>query len=162
MGLELYPIILIAIKIRLCIFTNQSISSFLNVSMLFSSAEQGFIKKQDFLNANFDFGTSLSPTSLTQFVVLDFDMKHGNCESFIGKLELVIEQRKSNISCLNYRANHFFLITFLSLSESNLYFEMFSGSLGILSHCVTNERSYHSFLFNLRSGPILAVLIHSL
>ena len=125
MGLELYPIILIAIKIRLCIFTNQSITSFLNVSMLFSSAEQGFIKKQDFLNANFDFGTSLSLTSLTQFVVLDFDMKHGNCESFIGKLELVIEQRKSNISCLNYRANHFFLITFLSLSESNLYFEMF-------------------------------------
>ena len=81
--------------------------------MLFSSAEQGFIKKQDFLNANFDFGTSLSLTSLTQFVVLDFDMKHGNCESFIGKLELVIEQRKSKISCLNYRANHFFFITFL-------------------------------------------------
>ena len=113
MGLELYPIILIAIKIRLCIFTNQSITFFLNVSMLFSSAEQGFIKKQDFLNANFDFGTSLSLTSLTQFVVLDFDMNHGNCESFIGKLELVIEQRKSKISCLNYRANHFFLITFL-------------------------------------------------
>ena len=70
----------------------------------------------------------LSLPLITQFVVLDFDMKHGNCdENFIGKLELVIEQRKSTITCLNFRANYFFLITFLSLSESNLYFEMFFG-----------------------------------
>lgn len=90
MGLELYPIILIVIKIRLCIFTNQSITFFLNISMLFSSAERGFFKKQDFLNANFDFGTSLSFSSLTQFVVLDFNTKYSNCESFIDKLERAI------------------------------------------------------------------------
>ena len=48
--------------------------------MLFSSAAKRFIKKQDFLNANFDFGTS---PSLTQFVVLDFDIKYSNCESLL-------------------------------------------------------------------------------
>ena len=105
----------------------------------------------------------LSLPLITQFVVLDFDMKHGNCdENFIGKLELVIEQRKSTITCLNFRANYFFLITFYHFPKAIYILKCFSGSLGILSHCVTDETSYHSFLFNLRSGPILAVLIHFL
>lgn len=88
-------------------------------------------------------------TSLTQFVVLDFDIKYSNCESLLVTARARYRTKK--------RIEIWAVWTTLQITTSwsrvyyflkAIYFlKCFPRSLGILSHCVTKERSYFSFLF---------------